>query len=114
MMLCDPTGRLLMLSVATPLASSATLPMTLPPSLKLTFPVGVPPPGGAAVTVALKITGWPNTEVAGDAVRTAFVPEGLTVTVWALELLALKLPSPAYLATMLCAPTGRVWIDRVA
>ena len=30
--------------------------------MNVTVPAGVPDPGGAAETVAVKITGWPNTE----------------------------------------------------
>ena len=32
------------------------------PSLKVTVPVGVPPPGAGAVTVAVNVTDWPTTE----------------------------------------------------
>ena len=41
--------------VATP-ADSGLVPSTVPPSLNVTVPVGVPP---VPVTVAVKVTGWP-------------------------------------------------------
>ena len=38
------------------------VPSVLLPSLKVTVPVGVPEPGVLAVTVAVKVTDWPDLE----------------------------------------------------
>ena len=57
-MLCGPTDSPLKLgSVATPLLRVTKLPIWLPPSKKVTVPVGLPAPGEAAATVAVKETG---------------------------------------------------------
>ena len=52
--------------VAVPLLRVTSEPRLLPPSLNCTVPVGVPEPGGTAKTVAVKVTGWPNTEGFAD------------------------------------------------
>ena len=49
------------------------------PSMKVTVPVGVPLPGAAAITVAVNVTGWPNTEGLAEAVTTVLVPSWFTV-----------------------------------
>ena len=49
------------------------------PSVKVTLPVGVPAPGATAVTVAVKVTTWPETD--GLAVEvTVVVLEALLTT----------------------------------
>ena len=52
------------------------MPSVAAPSLKVTVPVAVPLPGGAAATVAVKVTDWPNfeglTEEASVVVVAAF------------------------------------------
>ena len=82
--------------VAPPL--SVLVPMVEEPSWKVTVPVGLPP---LALTVAVKVTDWPNTgAVTGElTVVVVAVVVLVAVTVWvklpaALELLA-KLPSVA-------------------
>ena len=63
--------------------------------MNCTVPVGVPAPGDTAVTVALKVTGWPNTEGLTEEL-TAVVLLAL-LTVWPPEsvpLLVLKPLSP--------------------
>jgi hypothetical protein len=52
----------------------------------LTLPVGVPDPGLAAVTVAVSVTAWHNTEGLADDAR--------TVVLLALLMLTLKLVVP--------------------
>jgi hypothetical protein len=37
-----------------------TVPRLPPPSLKVTLPVGTPDPGATGLTVATRVTGWPN------------------------------------------------------
>ena len=58
---CDPTANDDVLKVAVPLVSE-TLPKDVVPSMKVTLPVGMPAPGEAAETVAVKVTDCPNTE----------------------------------------------------
>ena len=41
---------------------SVPVPSVAVPSRKVTVPVGVPAPGAFALTVAVKVTLWPNTE----------------------------------------------------
>ena len=43
------------------------------PFLKVTVPVGVPVPGGVAVTVAVNVTGWLNTEGLEDELSAVVV-----------------------------------------
>src|SRR5206468_2428738 len=56
----------LSLHVALPIfvlpAARVPVPMVVPPSLNVTVPVGVPAPGAVALTTAVKVTVWPNTE----------------------------------------------------
>ena len=52
-----PDEKVEVVNVAVPELSSVTLARTVPPSVKLTVPVGVPEP---AVTVAENVTGWPD------------------------------------------------------
>jgi hypothetical protein len=73
--------------------------------------VGVPLPGDAAVTLAVKVTDWPNTDGFADEVRVVFVASWFTVCASVAEVLDRKLPSPAYETVMECDPTSRdlVW-----
>ena len=50
------------LNVATPEPFSVPVPRVVEPSRNVTVPVGVPEPGALAVTVAVNVTDWPNTE----------------------------------------------------
>ena len=56
-----PPERLEEDKVAEPLLS-VPVPKRVVPSKKLTVPVTVPAPGETALTVAVKVTDWPNTE----------------------------------------------------
>ena len=67
-----PPARAEVVNVATPPANVPE-PIALPPSRKVTDPVGVPVPGGTAVTVAVNVTGWPTTEGFTDAVTVVAV-----------------------------------------
>ena len=62
-----PTARVVVEKDA-PAPESGTVTSRMPPSLKVTLPVGVPE---AALTVALKVTFWPNTD--GFRVETTVV-----------------------------------------
>src|ERR1043166_1826924 len=85
------------------------------PSLKVTLPVGVPLPGELALTVAVKVTDWPYTEVLVEEPRVVVVGSLFTCCVRAGELvLLLKLASPPYTAVMEWEPTEREAVARVA
>ena len=60
----------------------------------MTLPVGVPLPGAAADTVAVKVTAWPNTE--GFVAETSEVVVAAWLTTWlkVVEALVVKLASP--------------------
>ena len=64
------------------------------PSLKTTLPVGVPVPGEVAVTVAVKVTDWPNTDGLSAEATVVALLALLTVWVRVAEILVLKLRSP--------------------
>jgi hypothetical protein len=53
----------------------------LVPSLKVTVPVGVPLPGGTAVTVAVNVTVWPDTEGLDDELSAVLLASVFTVCV---------------------------------
>ena len=70
--------------------------MGLPPSRNVTVPVGVPAPGAIRVSVAVKVTDWPETEGFADEVTVVaeldlFTTCGLPVSE---PVLPLKFPSP--------------------
>ena len=72
--------------------NSAIVASTLVPSLNVTLPVGVPPPGEFAVTVAVKVT-----ELLGDEFKAEVnvVVDKSLVMVWdTVPELVLKLVSP--------------------
>ena len=54
-------------------AGNEQLPMLVAPSRKLTVPVGVPAPGVATTTVAVKVTDCPNTDGLVDDVSVVVV-----------------------------------------
>ena len=65
-MLWAPTAKDEVLKAADPLFTVTGAPRLVVPSLNCTVPVGVPEPGGTTETVAVKVTGWPNTEGFAD------------------------------------------------
>jgi hypothetical protein len=88
-----PTASEEVVKLALPPESVAVARVTAP-STKLTVPVGVPEPGATAVTVATKVTDWPNT-VGFKADETVAEPLALlTVCVIAAEVPLVKLLSP--------------------
>ena len=114
--MCVPAVRELVLNVAvlpaivTPDASVAF------PSVKLSVPVGVPAPGGAALTVAVKTTAWPCSDGLGDE-ATATVLEATLTCCGADEsspMLVWKLPSPEYEAVIVWLPTASAVVLNVA
>ena len=80
--------------MANPDPSSAPVPSVLAPSLNVTVPVGTPDPGAVALTVAVKVTDWPNTTLVADDPTVVMVLAWLTVSVKVEEPLVLKFPSP--------------------
>jgi hypothetical protein len=89
----------------------ATVPIVLLPSSKATEPVGVPP---AVLTVAVRTTGWLNSEAFVDALRLVVVLTGFTVWATAAELLGAESKPPTKFATTLCVPAASVEITSVA
>jgi hypothetical protein len=71
------------------------VPSVATPSKNVTVPVGVPEPGATALTVAVKVTDWPNTEGFTDEVTVVELDAWLTVWVMAAEVLPVKFVSPA-------------------
>jgi hypothetical protein len=78
---CEPAASVLVVNVAWPEAFSVPVPRVLGPSLKVTVPVGVPAPALFAVTVAVNVTGCPNTDGWSEEVRPVLVPGSVVVVV---------------------------------
>ena len=70
------------------------MPNVFVPSLKLTVPVGVPAPGETALTVAVKVTDWPETDGFAEEATVVVVLALFTVWVKVKEVLVEKLVSP--------------------
>src|SRR5262245_1878461 len=101
-----PAAANLVVNVAAPPVPTATVPRTTLPSLKVTVPVGVPPPGATVATVAVKVTAWPVTAGLTDDFRATVVAAGLTVTVAAADVLAAKPLTPKKEAVSAWVPTN--------
>src|ERR1051325_1800550 len=69
------------------------VPNVAAPSLNVTVPLGVPAPGKTALTLAVKVTDWPDTEGLAEEATLVVVLVGLTVWVTVPEVLVLKLTS---------------------
>src|SRR3954468_2862473 len=68
---------------------SGEVPKLVPSAENWTLPVGVPAPGAVAVTVAVNVTGSPNT--VGDSAETTVVVVPAWLTTWPVDpWLALK------------------------
>jgi hypothetical protein len=93
--LCVPTARAEVVNVATP-ELRVPVPKVVTPSLKVTVPEGVPEPGAAALTVAVRVTVWPKTDGLTDEPSAVVVLSRLTVCVTGEAVLSLvsKLASP--------------------
>src|SRR5439155_6003008 len=78
---CGPTASVLVVNIAWPEPFSVPVPRVLRPSLKVTVPVGVPAPGLFAATVAVKVTGCPNTDGWTEEVSPVAVPGRVVVVV---------------------------------
>ena len=88
-----PRARVELVKETTPLPFTGACASTVLPSCKVTWPVGVPEPGGAAATVTVNVTDWPGVDGFGEAATVVAVALGWTN--WISEALpALKLASP--------------------
>ena len=90
-----PTAKADVVNVASP-PLSVPVPMGLPPSRKVTVPVGVPVPGGTGETVAVKVTDWPKIEGFCDEITVVVLSALLTTCGLPVNdpVLPLKFPSP--------------------
>jgi len=92
-----PVGRMEVVRVAVlvplPAGLSVAMPRLKVPLVKVTFPVGL---GPLPVTVAVKVTAWPDTDVLGadTTVVVLLMTLGLTTCVSGGLLLVAKLVSP--------------------
>jgi len=100
--------------VALPPLKLTGLPKSTPSILNCTVPPGVPDPGALALTVAAKVTLWPNTEGLADEVTLVLVSALFTSCVIAPDVLVLKLPSPPYTAVIEWLPTASEEMFNVA
>src|SRR5206468_3645459 len=79
----EPTASVLVTNVAWPEPFRVPVPRVLEPSLKVTVPVGVPAPRLLAVTVAVKVTGCPDTDGLVEEATPVVVPGSVVVVVGA-------------------------------
>jgi hypothetical protein len=108
-----PTGRLLVVNVATPEELTVPVPNTVTPFLKVTKPAGVPV--GAGVTVAVKVTSCPAVAGFGTTVKVVVVTvSALTVTLCAVEVAPANPVLPENTAVRLNIPFGRLLVVNVA
>ena len=66
------------------------------------------PAGAAAVTVAVKVTSWLNTEMPADESTVMCVAPLVTVCAKAGDVLVRNMALPLYIAVMECVPTARL------
>ena len=76
---CAATARVVVTYVATRLALSAAVTLVTPSNVNVIVPVGVPAPGALAVTIAVKVTLWPNTDGFGAELMLVSVFALLTI-----------------------------------
>jgi len=100
-----PRARVEVVNVATPLPFSVPVPSVVEPSLKVTVPEGTPLP---AVTVAVNVTGWLNTEGLDDELTAVVVaaPPEFTTCGAAFPLLLAHPVAPVKVAVMVWLPTA--------
>jgi hypothetical protein len=89
-MLCTATVRSEVTKVALP-ETSVPVPMAAAPSKKVTVPVGVPEP---LLTVAVNVTGFPNTAGFCDVATDMVVAIPLTSWLSTVDVLGSKVASP--------------------
>src|SRR5205085_2293464 len=94
---CEPMGRVAMLSGAMPLGISGAVPRTVRSDVRRAGPEAIPPGGGAWLTMAVRLFGWPmmgERESATIVVVVGIIVRSLTVTLIASDVLAAKVSSP--------------------
>src|ERR1043166_8680615 len=84
----------LVLNVACPEALMVIGARLTPSTVNVIVPVRVPAPGDTGLTVAVKVTDWPNTDGFAEELTAVVVSALLTVSVNAAEVLVLKLVLP--------------------
>ena len=114
MIACSPMVNVETLKVARPAVSRTPLPKRVPPSVKVTVPLGAAKPGMLAVTVAVRVTAWPHTDGLTEAAITLVVASRWTICVRPLVTLAVKFASPPYDAMIVWLPTARPLAESVA
>lgn len=108
-----PPARVAVEMLATPELSRPELPSVWVPSMKVTDPVGTLLPAAAAVTVAVKVTLWPNAMGFAEATTATVVPP--TSSMLGTEVLARKLAlSPLYSAVIEWLPTVNEEVEMLA
>ena len=110
---CFPGAKDELLNLALP-AANVPAPKFTAPSLNITVPAGTPAAGAAAVTVAVKVTGWLNTGGPTDESTVMCVAPLFTVCAKAGEVLVRNMPLPLYIAVMESVPTARLELVSVA
>src|SRR5438552_19088513 len=112
---CDPTLSEDVAQLARPWLRERLLQlvMAVPPSLKVTCPVGVPEPGLLAVTVAVKVTDCLNTDGLAEELADVVVP-CFAVCVGLAAVVPVKFASPPYDAVVEWGATAVVLVTNVA
>jgi hypothetical protein len=98
-------------NTACPDAFSVPVPTLVFPSKNVTVPVGTPP---APETVAVKLTACPNADGLSEEASVVVVAARFTVCVNTGEVLAAKFKLPPYTAVIVCAPTERAAVPKLA
>jgi hypothetical protein len=78
---CEATLSDDVVKVACPEPFSVAVPRLVAPSMKVTVPVRVPLPGATGLTVAVKVTDWPETDGLADELTDVDVSALFTVWV---------------------------------
>ena len=77
-----PAGSaVLVVNVAVPVMSRATVAVSTPAMVKVTVPVGMPAPGATGATTAVTLNGCPYTDGSGVEVTVVVVADWATVWV---------------------------------
>ncbi len=96
--------------LAVPL-ESVPVPIWVDPFMNVTVPVGVPPPGLTALTLALTVMLWPKTGAVGVKLTVVAVDAWLTVIVEGDVVWPLKSVSPEYCTVIELAPSGNAVVE---
>ena len=79
------------------------------------MPVGVPASGATALTVAVNVTVWPNTDGFAEEANVVVVSAAVTVWVKLVEVLPVKVASPSYVAVIFVwSPTASDEVRKIA